>query len=197
MLGRVCLGLLLTGAVSGLKLRTSLTLRNVGNVSDYTCSNVTRAFRNDTQIEFFTLNRQPNDPTWPILTAEVPQTYQEFMCGVVSRELPTNCTTRCAYLLKWQDPCMRTLNFTSVMYATDIIVMDKFKQVISIETRAIGENLPLTTSEDMMYILVVPKGSLTSVGLAATDPARIPPLPLITYQGGPVMAPAGLPGFHN
>jgi hypothetical protein len=75
--------------------------------------------------------------------------------------------------------------------------MNKFKQVISVETRLAGEENPLTSTDEMMYVLVVPRGTLTSVGLQPTDPARIPLIPVTAYQGGGVMAPAGTPGFHN
>jgi hypothetical protein len=186
-------------AVVSLQLRTrsGISLRDDNaTVPTYSCpSNVSTPFRNDTQLEFFSLKRQPNDPSWPIIAAEVPQTYQEFMCALTNRA----CTapSNCVMLLKWADPGMRTFTFTNVSFATDIYLLDKFKTVISINTREAEDPSSITSTADMNYALFSPQGRFASLEINVSDPVRIPPLSPLTFEGGPIMAPAGLPGMHN
>ena len=189
----------LLGIGHALRLSSQERLQDdpTGNYT-YTCPSVSRPFRADTQVEFFTLGRRPGDSSWPVVSAEVPTTYQEFMCGIVNRTLPVGCSTNCGFLLQWQTPSIRTFNFTSVQYDSDVYFLDRFKTVISTTFKNARDTGLVTSTGDMVYTLLVPKGSLSGGSVAAaSDPARIPPLPMTAYLGGNLMVPNGLPGLHN
>jgi hypothetical protein len=187
----------LISSVAGVRVFNQLAATREYWFSSYTCPSVSRPFRADSQVEFFTTGRQLGDSSWPVVSVEVPSTYQEFMCGIVNRNLSAGCTKGCGYLFKWQYPSIRTFNFTSVLYDTDVYFLDKFKSVLSINPKAASDPVLSTSSGDMVYTVIVPKGTLSSIGISTTDPARISPLPLMTYQGGTLMLPNGLPGIHN
>ena len=186
----------LSNLVPGLQLRRTEPVSPEN--AEYSCANTTDTFRNDISIEFFTSNRQPDDPDWPMIRAQVPKSYGEFMCAVANMNPPpSNCTTDCAYLLAWQDPCMRTFKFEQVHYDTDVVFLDMFKRVISINPRKAKDSTSLTSTSNMAYALIVPTNSLSPLGVKVGDPAKIPSFQPIVYLGGSVMAPQGVEGMHN
>ena len=182
---------------------TVTTIAPTPDVPTLTCpANTTSSkYRNDITVEFFTGSRPAEGGNWPVLKAEVPKTYEEFMCGIANRTLtPSNCTTECAILFGWDQPGMRTFMFDAVLYDTETVFLDQFRNVLSIYSSSAGDGNKVTSSPDMSYTLIVPKGTLSSMGLSQSDPSKIPSFQPSMYVGNSTMSfigNTGTSGMHN
>lgn len=161
----------------------------------------TSQFRHDISIEFFTGSRPAEGGNWPVLKAEVPKTYDEFMCGIANRTLsPSNCTTDCGILFGWEQPGMRTFMFDGVLYDSETVFLDEFRNVLSIYSSSVGDGNKVTSSPEMTYTLIVPKGTLSSLGLSQSDPSKISSFQPSMYVGNSTMSfisNTGPSGMHN
>lgn len=170
--------------VQGLKLRQSVSNSSALTAAglNYSCA-AKSTIRNDTTVEFFTLSRQPDDPTWPVLKVEIPKNHTEFMCGMANRMFPVNCTS-CAYLYQWSAPSVRSFFLRSVNNDTDVYFLDPTSTVISTDYRLALARAYVTSPPNMAYALFTPRGALQSLGINITDPVKIGSLSAM-YVGAP------------
>ena len=176
--------------VQGLLRRETLSSLATGEA--YSCPPKSGT-SNDTIVDIFTSKRMPTQP-WPIINVEVPKSYAEFMCGIQNRNITSDCM--CGYLFPWDSPQTVNMYMRAVSFDSDIVFFDSFKQVVSFQSVPAYSQQTITSVPNIQYILVVPKGITSLLGVQKGDPANFT-IPQNTYIGTGVSNYDDRVGMHD
>ena len=160
--------------------------------ANYTCPQ-SSMYRNDTTAEFFTSTRQAGK-AWPVFNLEMPTNQTEFMCGLANRALPADCN--CGFLFKWTDPVMKTFQFRSIPFDSEIYFLDRVRTVVGISAQPAYSQTPVTSPADIEFAIIVQSGALNATGVGLGDPVRLGDFNGIN-EGSTRVLIDDLVGMHN
>jgi len=178
------------GCVSGIRLGENTVMRAAPDYYECPAKN---SVRPDAALEIYTTSRMPGEP-WTVLNVEVAKDYNEFMCGIQNRQLPSKCN--CGYMFKWRDPETVLFFFRSVSFDSEVYFLDKRKQIITYqEIPAYSKNV-VYSPVGTRYALVTQSGISSSLGVQIGDPISVS-LPDWMYEGEGVSDSDDKVGMHT
>ena len=155
--------ILFLGIVQGIRIR------DVSSSLSTTCPGDSK-FHNDTTAEFFSISRQPDDSNWPIFSVQVPKSESEFYCVASNRK---SIDPQTGFLIKWTSPILRTFFFKSILFDSELIFLNKYREILTITPVLAKSAVPINSNQDTQYAILVPTGTQASLGLQAGDPVVI------------------------
>jgi uncharacterized membrane protein (UPF0127 family) len=158
---------------------TGIRIRDVSPSLSTTCPGDS-VFHNDTTAEFFSTSRQPDDRNWPVFSIQVPKSESEFYCVASNRKSLDRNT---GFLIKWISPILRTFFFKSILFDSELIFLNKYQEIISINSALARSAVPINSNQDTQYALLVPAGTRKALGLATGDPVKFGDFNKDMYQG--------------
>ena len=159
--------------------------------AQYSCP-AASGFRSDTTLEFYTQTRQFDNSL--TINVEIPKTHSEFQCGFINRKIDLGCN--CGYFFPWVNEGFRTFYTRSVPFDGELVLFDKFKNVIQISNTTQNGLTPIQGPATLQYALLMQSGMINKLNVTIGDPIQIV-FPNGTFFGSGSGLVDDLTGMHT